>query len=227
MQNIKHIFFDLDHTLWDFDKNSEKAFKQIFKEQQISVDFNKFIKIYLPINAEYWKLFRQGEVSKEELRFGRLKDTFNKFNYQVSDNFINKISNNYLEYLPVYNSLIEGAVELLEYLKRNYSLHIITNGFKEVQNQKLEKSNIKKYFQVVVTSECVGVKKPNPEIFEFALKEVKAKPEECVMIGDSYETDIIGAFNSGILPIHFNIHKNNSLKGIISIDSLVDLKQYL
>lgn len=227
MQKIKHVFFDLDHTLWDFDKNSEKAFKQIFKEQQISVDFNKFIKIYLPINAEYWKLFRQGEVSKEELRFGRLKDTFNKFNYQVSDNFINKISNNYLEYLPVYNSLIEGAVELLEYLKRNYSLHIITNGFKEVQNQKLEKSNIKKYFQVVVTSECVGVKKPNPEIFEFVLKEVKAKPEECVMIGDSYETDIIGAFNSGILPIHFNIHKNNSLKGIISIDSLVDLKQYL
>lgn len=227
MDKIKHIFFDLDHTLWDFDKNSELAFKQIFKEQHIDVNFNEFMNVYLPINVDYWKLFREGKVSKEELRFGRLKDAFNKIKYDTSDAFINKIANNYLEYLPNYNYLIEGAVELLEYLKQNYSLHIITNGFEKVQHQKLSNSGVKKYFDIIVTSESVGVKKPDPKIFEFALKQAKAKAEESIMIGDSYEADITGAFNSGIVPIHFNINKNNGSKGIISVNSLVDLKQYL
>lgn len=227
MQHIKHIFFDLDHTLWDFEKNSELAFKQIFKEQQIDLDFDEFMGVYSPINFDYWRLFREEKVSKSDLRYGRLKDTFDTFNYSVSDTFINKMADNYLAYLPNYNHLIDGTIELLDYLTLKYELHIITNGFKEVQNKKIKESNIAKYFNVIVTSESVGVKKPNPKVFEFALEKAKAKPEESIMIGDSFEADVMGAFNVGLLPIHFDIEQKSSNNSFVSVKSLVDLKQYL
>lgn len=227
MENIQHIFFDLDHTLWDFDKNSELTFKQIFEEQEIDIDFTAFLKVYMPINLKYWALYREEKISKPNLRYGRLKDTFDALNYKVSDAFINQTAIDYLEYLPNYNFLIDGTVELLNYLHPKYKLHIITNGFKEVQNKKMKESKIKDYFDVIVTSESVGLKKPNSKVFEFALEQAKAKPEESIMIGDSYEADVMGAFNAGILPIHFDIHQKNSNNGVLSVNSLVDLKQYL
>lgn len=227
--NIKHVFFDLDHTLWDFDKNSELCFQQIFKEQSIRLDFNLFLKTYIPINFNYWKLFREEKISKEKLRYGRLKDTFDTLNYQISDVVIDKVSEDYISYLSNYNNLISGAIELLEYLNKKYQLHIITNGFKEVQHLKLQKSGLMKYFNTVVTSECVGVKKPNAKIFEFALTKSNAQPVDSIMIGDSYEADVLGALNAGILPVYLNLKedKDSGKKGIITINSLLALKQYL
>lgn len=227
MDGIKHIFFDLDHTLWDFDRNSELAFKQIFEEQEINLDFNEFMRVYVPINFKYWKLYRDEKVSKPDLRYGRLKDAFDTLNYQVSDEFINQMSVDYLNYLPNHNHLIGGTVEVLEYLYKKYTLHIITNGFKEVQNQKMEASNIKKYFDVIVTSESVGVKKPNAKVFEFALEKANAISAESIMIGDNIEADVMGAFNVGILPIHFKNGAETSANGFASIESLLELKQYL
>lgn len=227
MQHIKHIFFDLDHTLWDFEKNSELAFKQIFKEQKIDLDFDEFMRVYSSINFDYWKMFREEKVTRAALKYGRLKDTFDAFKYSVSDMFINKMADDYLAYLPNSNYLIDGTIELLDYLTPKYELHIITNGFKEVQNKKIKESNIAKYFNVIVTSESVGVKKPNPKVFEFALEKAKAKPEESIMIGDSFEADIMGAFNVGLLPIHFDVEQKSSNNSFVSVKSLVDLKQYL
>lgn len=227
MQQIKHIFFDLDHTLWDFEKNSELTFKQIFKEQKVDINFDEFMRVYSPINVDYWKLFREEKISKETLRYKRLKDTFDKLNYKASDTFINQTAKDYLAYLPNYNNLIEGAIEILEYLHPKYSLHIITNGFKEIQSKKIKASNITKYFDIIVTSESVGVKKPNLKVFEFALQKAATTAKECVMIGDSYEADIMGAFNAGVLPIHLNSEQKSDTKGIVSIKSLIELKQYL
>lgn len=226
MTHIKHLFFDLDHTLWDFEKNSELTFKQIFQEQNITIHFSDFTEVYSPINLTYWRLYRDDKISKEKLRYSRLRETFDRLNYTISDDLINKIAIDYIDYLPNYNNLLAGAIEILEYLKNLYELHIITNGFEEVQQQKLEKSGIAKYFNVVVTSECVGVKKPNPKVFEHALFRAKALPEESIMIGDSYEADVLGAIQSGMKAIHFTNEKNDNSE-VVVINSLIDLKQYL
>lgn len=227
MENSKHIFFDLDHTLWDFDKNSMLAFQQIFEEQKLTLNFDDFIEKYAPINFHYWQLYREEKVTKTALRYGRLKDTFDNLNYVVSDDFINNIATDYLKYLPNNNYLIDGAIELLDYLYPKYKLHIISNGFKEVQGLKLEGSGLKKYFDTIVTSESVGVKKPNPKVFDFALKKADAKPEESVMVGDNYEADVKGAFNVGITPVYFANFNEKPSNHFVSVDRLLDLKDYL
>lgn len=227
MTEIEHIFFDLDHTLWDFEKNSALTFQQIFKEQEITLDFDKFLEVYIPLNLKYWRLFREDKISKEELRYRRLHDVFEKLNYSVTDELIHQISEDYIKYLSDYNFLIEGALEILEYLKLKYQLHIITNGFKEVQHKKIIKSGIRDFFNLVVTSESVGLKKPNPKIFDFALQEVNAEPEKCVMIGDSLEADVKGAIDMKMQAIFYNPNKEIGIPNVQSISSLLEIKQFL
>ena len=227
MTNIKHIFFDLDHTLWDFEKNSALAFQQIFKEQQLNLDIENFLMVYKPINFEYWKLYREEKISKEKLRYGRLKDTFKKLSIEISDLLIETISVDYISYLPNYNYLIDGTLELLTYLKDNYQMHIITNGFEEIQDLKLEKSGIKKYFKEIITSESVGVKKPNPKVFDFALKQANATKEESLMVGDSLEADVYGAINFGIEAIYFNEKQPINSLDLKIVNSLLEIKEFL
>ena len=194
-QHKKHLFFDLDHTLWDFDKNSALTFEKIFKINNIQVDLEEFLKVYMPINLAYWKLYREEKIDKNSLRFARLKDAFDALEIQTSTELIYKLSDEYITYLSTYNHLFEGTIQILDYLKPNYTLHIITNGFKEVQHGKLNKSGIAHYFKTVTNSEMVGVKKPNPKIFKHALSVAKASPDESLMIGDNLEADILGAVN--------------------------------
>ena len=227
MMNTKHLFFDLDHTLWDFETNSELTFKQIFKEQNIAINFSEFFKIYSPINMRYWRLYRDNKISKEELRYKRLRETFDTLAYKISDNLINLIARDYIDYLPNYNNLLEGTIEVLEYLKLKYKLHIITNGFEEVQKKKLEKSNLLRYFEIIVTSECVGVKKPNPKVFEHAMERAFASPAESVMIGDSLEADVHGAIQIGMKAIHLTKEDNNNSSDFLNIKTLKELKKYL
>lgn len=227
MTEITDIFFDLDHTLWDFDKNSALSFKKIFQEQNIDLELDEFLKVYEPINLEYWRLYRDDKIEKEELRYKRLKTTFDKLNYEVEDRLINIISEDYIDYLPLFNHLLEGAIDLLEYLKEKYNLHIITNGFEEVQKLKLEKSQIHKYFDVVVTSESVGVKKPNPKVFEFALNKAKVTANKAIMVGDSLEADVFGALAVGISPIHLFKDTPSVDNRIRSVQYLSEIKQYL
>lgn len=205
--NIQHIFFDLDHTLWDFDKNSGLAFDSVFKKNRVEVELRSFLEVYAPINENYWKLYRENQVSKEDLRYGRLKETFDSLNVTVTDEQIDRLAVDYIDHLPNYNYLLEGTVEILEYLYPSYKLHIITNGFKEVQHKKMESSGILKYFRTITTSEDVGVKKPHRQIFEAALKNASATLESSIMIGDNFEADILGAHNFGMHAILYNYYK--------------------
>ena len=115
---IKNVFFDLDHTLWDFERNSALTFELLFNKYKLDIDINSFLKVYVPINLEYWRLYRNESISKEYLRFNRLNDAFKKLNIDVSIDLINKLSYDYIENLPKFNHLIDGAHELLLYLKK-------------------------------------------------------------------------------------------------------------
>lgn len=225
--NITNIFFDLDHTLWDFDKNSALTFGIIFKKNNVAIDFETFSKAYQPINLKYWKLYGANKVSKPNLRYGRLKDTFNALNINVPDTVINQLAIDYIDFLTTYNYIFEGTIEILNYLKPKYKLHIITNGFQEIQQNKLEKSKIAHYFETVTNSEMVGVKKPNPIIFNHALKLANANKYNSIMIGDNLEADVLGALNIGLDAICFNYHNVVVDKHIKCINHLLELKKYL
>lgn len=224
---ISDIFFDLDHTLWDFEKNSAMAFDTILKKHDIKVNIEEFVALYVPINAKYWKLYQDDEVTQEQLRYGRLKDVFDAVSHEIGDDVIQLLSEEYIHYLPQYNHLFEGTIELLEYLKPKYKLHIITNGFNQIQFNKLKNSNIAHYFETVTNSENAGFKKPNPHIFHYALDLAKSKKETSVMIGDNFEADIQGALNVGIDAIMFNEHQIEIAENIKQVNHLLDIKQYL
>lgn len=227
MNKIEHVFFDLDHTLWDFDKNSRLTFNKIFKSNAVDVNLNHFLEHYEPINLKYWKLYRNEEVTQLDLRYSRLKDTFDAIGLSVSDTLINKLLEDYIIHLTDFNHLFDGTFEVLDYLKSKYKLHIITNGFKEPQDIKLKKSNLLNYFKTVTNSDMAGVKKPNPKIFNMALELANANPENSIMIGDSLEADVQGALNVGLQAICYNYHKIKLEKNIKSIDHLLELKTML
>ena len=226
-QTKEHIFFDLDHTLWDFDKNSALTFEKIFALNAINIDLNSFLEVYVPINFNYWKLYREDKVDKKNLKFARLNDTFKALGIDVSAGVVHKLSDDYITYLSTFNHLFDGTIELLEYLQAKYKLHIITNGFKEAQQAKLNQSNIDHYFLTVTNSEMVGVKKPNPKIFHHALHMANATLANSLMIGDNLEADILGALNIGMDAICFNYHKEVLAPNIIGIDHLLELKNHI
>ena len=228
MQNIQHIFFDLDHTLWDFEKNSDLTFQKVFQNNNIQLDLNLFLEVYKPLNFEYWKLYREEKVTKNELKYGRLKKTFDAINFKISDDLIHLIADQYIEFLADFNHLFDGTFEILDYLKKKYKLHIITNGFEEIQTKKMINSNIYHYFDKIITSESVGVKKPNPKVFNYALEQANAKKEHSIMIGDNVEADIRGALKVGMKAIHCNFE--NSIihsKEFVSVTCLIGIKQYI
>ena len=223
----KAIFFDLDHTLWDFEKNSALAFQFIIEKYSIGVSHEDFNTHYSPINASYWKLYRDGDITQQELRYGRLKDTFSKLNFNVADELLHTVSEEYIRLLPENNYLFDGAVEILEYLRPKYSLHIITNGPDEVQERKLKNANIGHYFDTITNSELAGCKKPHAGIFEYALKAAKADKASSVMIGDCIEADVQGAIDCGLDAIFFNEHRSEARPEIQQVYHLIDLKNIL
>lgn len=226
-REITDVFFDLDHTLWDFDRNSGLAFERVFKKHKIELPLTDFLKEYEPINLHYWKKYRENRVTKEELRRGRLTETFDVFKLKFPLEAIDSLAHCYIEELPVDNHLFSDAFEILEYLSKKYKLHIITNGFEEVQYLKLKNSGIIKYFNTITTSEEVGLKKPHPVIFETALIKASVAAQKSVMIGDSLEADIIGAKNAGMHTLFFNCRNEKVLPAYCAVSRLFEIKNHL
>ena len=224
---VSDIFFDLDHTLWDFEKNSALAFETIFNKHKMEVPLQEFLKYYVPINLKYWEWFRNETINQSQLRYGRLKETFDLLDFEIEEEKILFLSQEYIVYLPQFNYLFDGAIAILDYLKPKYNLHIITNGFQEIQQNKLKNANIGHYFQTVTNSEIAGVKKPNPKIFEYALRQANAVKIDSVMIGDCLEADVIGALDFGMDAIFFNTNGVAIQQHVKQVSNLLQLKEYL
>jgi len=224
---ITDIFFDLDHTLWDFDVNSELAFDVILKKDHPTITITDFIEKYIPINQACWKLYQYDKITHDELRYNRLKHTFDALDYSVSDTQIESMAYDYIELLPQNNRLFDGTIEVLEYLGKKYKLHIITNGFAEVQYKKINNSNIAGFFKTITNSEMAGVKKPNLIIFEYALNLAQAQKVSSVMIGDCLEADVQGALDAGLDAIFFNDKNIEVKQNIKQVTHLLELKKYL
>lgn len=228
-KQYQHLFFDLDHTLWDFDKNAELALAQIFKELNVAAfgisNFEVFRAAYSIENKRMWERFRNGYITQKDLRIKRFTNTLAQlkiYNFGLAQ----KMSDAYLELLPLQVELLPYAKEILDYCKeKKYHLHIITNGFEEVQYKKLNNSGLSDYFEEIITSELSLSQKPQKEIFDFALKASGANISDSIMIGDNWDADIIGAMNAGWEQVYYNPHRlQQEQKASYEIQSLEELK---
>ena len=224
MKKYTTLFFDLDHTLWDFDANSKEALTEIYYNFNLAekgiVSFNEFLRVYYKINDRMWEQYRKDEISKEELRNDRFYDALMTF--KIEDRKLaNDIGDYYVKTSPYKTNLFDDCHEVLSELKTRYNLHIITNGFEEVQHIKLQQSNLTQYFGVVITSENAGYKKPEKGIFEYTLNKIGVSKDESLMIGDGIETDIAGAIDFGMDSVYFN--PNNNTKEVNSTHAVTKL----
>ena len=205
--NYKHIFFDLDRTLWDFDAAAEVAFERIYEKYELKKlgipSAHEFHEVYHPLNEQLWVLYRADQITKDELNRTRFLKPLE--HYGIHDTALaDHLSEDYVYWSPRIVRLVPGTIELLDYLKPKYHLHLITNGFQEVQHTKLSGSGMEPYFETLTVSEEVGVKKPNPEIFLYALRKANATAQESIVIGDEMAVDIDGARAAGIDQVFFN-----------------------
>lgn len=210
MQTTKHIFFDLDHTIWDFDRNAEETLLELYDSYKLkSLGVNcaqEFIASYTENNHKLWAQYHLGQITKDKLRSERFSSTFIQMGVSPSQ-IPHQFEEDYVQLSPKKTNLFDGAEKVLSYLQKKYQLHIISNGFKETTLTKMELSALNPYFKNVIISEDVGVNKPDKAIFEFALNKASAQLQESVMIGDSLEADIRGAQNFGMKAIFFNPQK--------------------
>ena len=227
----KHVFFDLDRTLWDFDAAAEVAFERIYEKYNLKSmgipSAHEFHEVYHPLNERLWELYREDKITKADLnrtRFLKPLEHYGIHNIELADH----LSEDYVYWSPRIVRLVPGTMELLDYLKPKYHLHLITNGFQEVQHTKLSGSGLEPYFETLTVSEEVGVKKPNPEIFNYALRKAHATAEESIVIGDEMAVDIDGAKAAGIDQIFFNA-KGEKVEGerTYEVKSLLEIKQLL
>ena len=231
MKKYKAVFFDLDHTLWDFETNSREAITEIFHQYQLTdlgiPGSDEFIETYRKINHRMWNEYSLNLISKETLRAGRFQMALAAFGIRNNE-LAETLSVMYLKSCPVKTNLFPGTKEILEYLSQKYSLHIITNGFKEVQHLKIGNTGLTHFFDQIHISEELGFKKPEPEIFHYAVKMARTVSENCIMIGDNLETDITGDENAGIDPVFFNPHKENTGRKVFyEINTLEELRKIL
>ena len=227
----RHLFFDLDRTLWDYDKNATEALSEILEMQGLMPVFGtieNFWRSFDKYNDALWTKYRNGELTKEALRIQRFEKTFN--DYGISNpELASKLNQDFLKLSPQKTTLVDGAIDLLSYLKsKKYHLYIITNGFTHIQNIKMRESGLQVYFEQLFTSDKVGANKPNRRMFEHAVKTVNAKKSESLMIGDDLQVDILGAKNFGIDQVYFNPQKlmHNEIP-TYEISSLPELKLIL
>lgn len=231
MQRYKSLFIDLDDTLYDFSGASRESFMETYEllgYGRYFDSFGQYISLYEPYNLELWHIYGEGKITKEELnrrRYSYPLECVGVNDPQLAERFCREA----LSRIPTKNKLMPGAVELLEYLRPKYSLYILSNGFKELQSHKMRTAGIDKYFDALILSEDIGVNKPNPELYNYALQKTGAQLNESIMIGDMFDTDIAGAANIGMEQIYYNPKgkQGNSFEPTYEVAHLLDIKNIL
>src|SRR5450432_141862 len=228
----RHLFFDLDHTLWDFDTNAKESLVELYSifelESKFVSPFELFYTTYLRHNTILWDRYEKGFISSEDLKWKRMWRSL--VDFKIGDEVLAKeMSAKFLEILPTKKKVFDYTFEILDYLtSKGYSIHLITNGFEKTQWSKLNNSNLAKYFTHVITSEVSNSVKPQKEIFEYALKKTNGDIMECIMIGDNQDADILGALNAGMDSIFVNhINADCSLRPTHTIYHLKELESIL
>lgn len=232
MENIRHIFFDLDNTLWDYRRNAKITLAKLYEEFQIkekyAYSFDDFYPFYYESNESLWADLRDQKVTKEELRARRFPEAFKnmgitepEFALDFEHRFVNEVTDS--------NYVVEDAGELLDYLYDKYTLHILSNGFEEVTHRKIENSIIKNYISTITTAEGAGAPKPDSIAFQTALNKADAYKDESIYIGDDWIADMIGATTFGMKAIFFNPLNENHMwmEDVPVVEKLIDLKNYL
>ncbi len=231
LKTYKHLFFDLDHTLWDFEKNAEETIHTLYHEFKLA-QFSQFTSTdfyqkYSQINHRMWRQFHEGKITQQQLRTGRFEQTLTKLGL-TPEQIPAGLSEAFTTLCPTKTAVFPYTYEVLAYLQRKYTLHIITNGFKEVQQIKMKASVLLPYFTEVITSECVNCAKPDKKIFDHALDRAQVNARDCLMIGDSLEADMLGARNAGIDHVYFNpAKKRHHAKVTYEISCLSELMRVL
>lgn len=223
---LKHIFFDLDRTLWDFDRNSRETLNELFHHHipGLSCGIEKFIETYQAINEEMWAQYRNGHLAREVLRYKRFEDTLLTLGIQNPDKIlVQTLSEQYLSICPQKPGCLPNVHETLQKLREVFELHIITNGFFQTQHIKLDASGLRPYFNAIITSEDANAKKPDSEIFDFAFKAAGAMPENSLMIGDDIHADVEGAMAVGMKAIHFAPNNSQPAVGFRRIQQIRQL----
>ena len=228
---VKHIFFDLDNTLWDHRGNSELTLQKMFQEYQIEAKygftFDEWHPVFYDKNELLWEQIREGHIKKVELRERRFKDPFLTFG--VNDSIMSaEWENIYLERMGKMSGTVAGAADLLAYLKPKYHIHVITNGFEEVSSQKIANSELNGYIQTLTCADELNLRKPDPRLFELAMNKAGAKPQESLIIGDDWIADIIGGLGVGWQAIFFDsLNDGNALENVPSVLHLSQIKELL
>ncbi len=228
----QHLFFDLDHTLWDFETNAKQTLADIYALNALQDrgvgDFDLFVERYSYHNERLWDRYTKGFIKQEELRWKRMWLAL--LDFKLADEPLSKqLSAQFLEHLPGKKELFPYTVEILTYLKeKNYRMHLITNGFEKIQYSKIQSSNLHHFFEEMITSEGSNSLKPNKEIFDYALSRTGAKVEESIMIGDNLDADIQGGINAGMDTIFVNhINVEPRIKATYMITHLKQLENIL
>jgi putative hydrolase of the HAD superfamily len=229
--HYSHIFFDLDHTLWDYDTNVKESLAELYDVYDLAeigiIDSAAFIKAFYEVNFKLWAMYDIGEIDKIGLRESRFKLIFESAGVD-KDTVPKMMEEDFMVRTSSKPHLLPYCIEILNYLKPRYQLHIITNGFNESQMRKLDASGLSPYFDLVVTSETTGHKKPDPRIFQYAMMNLGITSNECVMIGDNPASDILGAVRSNIDQVYFDPHqKGMQITPTFTIRHLKELENIL
>lgn len=227
----KNLFIDLDDTLWDIHQNGKECLQEIYIDynyQRFYPTFEDYYNVYMPSNHHLWDLYRQGKIQKDELIVERFLVPVREFGIDDAT-YAKNLSDDFLERTTRKIRLIEGTMELLDYLKPKYRMHILSNGFREVQYKKIENSGLSSYFDKIILSEDASINKPHPDIFTYALKNTNSRRDQTLMIGDSWDADIVGARNSRIAQLWFNPQEMEAtdFTPTFTVKKLVEIKEML
>ena len=231
MQRYKNLFIDLDDTIYDFSGASRESFRETYDllhYERYFDSFEHYLSLYEPYNLELWRIYGEGKITKEELnrrRYSHPLECVGVNDRQLADTFCSEA----LGRIPTKGPLMPGAMEILEYLRPKYNMYILSNGFKELQSRKMRTAGIDGYFDALILSEDIGVNKPNRELYEYALAKTGSKLSESLMIGDMFDTDIVGAANIGMDQMYYNPKekKGHAFTPTYEVTHLLQIKEIL